>query len=223
MPTQKSEVLLQVKGKPARAFLAHPEGGGPGVLLLHAWWGWTEVVKQAAEQLAGRGFTVLAPDLYSGRLAKTVEEAEALLKQRDLEFMSDTVHTARDLLLARTQGGRLGVVGFSMGAAWSLIAAAEAPDNFAAVVLFYGTYGVDFSQVKARILGHYSDSDAYESMDDVRAMESGMKEACLDVTLHIYAGLNHWFAEPDRPEYDRAAAETAWDRTVKFLKAALPA
>lgn len=220
MAIEKSEVLLQVKGRPAKAYLASPSktNGLPGVLVLHAWWGLKPFFKQVSDRLAEQGFTVLAPDLYKGQTANTIEQAKALLEKRDREFMGDTVKTARDLLLARTKHKTIGVVGFSMGASWSLMAAADAPDRISAAVLFYGTYGVDFSQVRAKILGHYSDSDEWEPMDDVRAMQADMKAAGLDVTLHVYPKVGHWFVEEDRPEYDPAAAKQAWQRTYKFLK-----
>ena len=39
MSIQKSEFELEVNGKTAKAYLAAPQNGGPGVLVLHAWWG----------------------------------------------------------------------------------------------------------------------------------------------------------------------------------------
>ena len=39
MAIQKSNIQLQVNEKPVKAYLCAPEGGGPGILLLHAWWG----------------------------------------------------------------------------------------------------------------------------------------------------------------------------------------
>ena len=225
MSIQKLEVLLQVKGKPAHAYLASPassrqEGdkGAPGVLVLHAWWGLKPFFKQVCDRLAEQGFTVLAPDLYKSQTAKTIDEAKALMHKRDFEFMNDTVTTAREVLLARTSHKTIGVLGFSMGASWSLVAAANAPDQVSAAVLFYGSESVDFSQVKAKILGHYSDADEWEPLDEVRAMERDMKAAGLDVTFHVYPKVRHWFIEADRPEYDPAAAKLAWERTIEFLK-----
>ena len=47
---------------------------------------------------------------------------------------------------------------------------------------------------------------------------AAFKSANVDATLHIYPGVAHWFMEEDRPEYDSAAAQLAWTRTVEFLK-----
>jgi carboxymethylenebutenolidase len=77
---------------------------------------------------------------------------------------------------------------------------------------------VDFTKVRAAILGHFAETDEWEPMDGVRAMEKDMKAAGLDVTLHVYPGVAHWFMEEDRPEYDPAAAALAWERTLAFLK-----
>jgi carboxymethylenebutenolidase len=84
--------------------------------------------------------------------------------------------------------------------------------------LFYGIGEADFGKVKSKILGHFSDNDEWEPMEGVRWLEQSLKEAGVDATLHIYPGVAHWFVESDRPEYDSAAAQLAWERTYKFLK-----
>jgi carboxymethylenebutenolidase len=60
--------------------------------------------------------------------------------------------------------------------------------------------------------------DEWEPLDGVKAVENEIQAAGLDVTFHIYPGVGHWFVEEDRPEYDPAAAELAWERTIEFLK-----
>src|SRR5690242_15801972 len=72
-------IEFQGDGRTVSGYLAVPEhGGGPGVVVLHAWWGLTEPFRQVCDWLAQAGFVALAPDLYQGKTAATVEEAEAL-------------------------------------------------------------------------------------------------------------------------------------------------
>ncbi len=217
MSIQSSEIQLQVNDKTANAYLAVPEEGGPGILVLHAWWGLKPFFKQVCDQLAEQGFTALAPDLYQGRLAKTVEEAKVLLGKRDFELMGDTVKAAKDYLALLRTGEPIGVLGFSMGASWALVIAANEPDVSAAV-LFYGSEGVDFTPVQAKILGHYAEVDEWEPLDGIRAMEKEMKDAGVEATLHFYPKVGHWFMEEGRPEYDPESAKLAWERTFEFLK-----
>jgi carboxymethylenebutenolidase len=217
MSIQKSTVTLDVNGKTANAYLAAPENGGPGVLVLHAWWGLNPFFKSLCDRLAEQGFTALAPDLFQGQIAATIEAAEALMKNSDDQTVSATVMAAKDHLLALRKG-KIGVMGFSYGAAWSLITAARDPENIAATVLFYGVYEVDFKEIKSKILGNFGERDEMEPLEGVKWMETAMQDAGLDVTLHIYPNVGHWFIETDRPEYDPAAANLAWERTFAFLK-----
>ena len=66
----------------APGYLAFPkEGGGPGVLVLHAWWGLNEVFKGVCDRLASAGFVAFAPDLYHGATASTIEVAKGLMSK----------------------------------------------------------------------------------------------------------------------------------------------
>ena len=218
MSIQTSEIELKVNGKQVKVYLAN--GGGPGVLLLHAWWGLKPFFKQVCDQLAEHGFVAFAPDLYQGRVAHTIDEAKAFqaeFKQSDPEHMGAAVKAAQNYLSDLYAGKPTGVMGFSMGAAWSMIVAANEP-NVSTVVLFYGAYAPDLSQMKAKVLGHFAEVDEWEPLDGVQGVEKDIQAAGLDVTFHIYPGVGHWFVESDRPEYDSAAASLAWERTFEFLK-----
>src|SRR4030065_2362414 len=64
-----------------QGFLAvPPTGKGPGVLVLHAWWGLNDTMKAFCTQLAESGFMAFAPDLYHGKVADNIADAEALTK-----------------------------------------------------------------------------------------------------------------------------------------------
>lgn len=217
MSIKKSEVKLDVNGKPVDAYLASPENGGPGVLVLHAWWGLKPFFKQVCDRLAEQGFVALAPDLRDGQIAATIDEAKALMAKSDGQLIGQIVFTAKDRLREITKG-KIGALGFSMGAAWALIVASAVPDQVGAAVLFYGNEDVDVTKITAKVMGHFSDNDEWEPNEWVDKKFGEMEAAGVDATRHTYPGVAHWFMESDRPEYDAAAAQLAWERTVEFLK-----
>jgi carboxymethylenebutenolidase len=213
-------ITFEAGDRAGTGYLAIPERGhGLGVLVLHAWWGLKPSFTSICDRLAAAGFVALAPDLYQGRTAATIEEAEALLEQRDFELMQATTTGALAYLRghAATRGDAVGVLGFSMGAAWALELASQAPQDIAATVLFYGVSEADFGAARTAYLGHFAEEDEWEPLDGVRQMEADIRAAGRDVTIHIYPGVAHWFFEADRPEYNPEAAEVAWRRTLEFL------
>jgi carboxymethylenebutenolidase len=216
-----STIELTVNDRSVNAYLSLPASGtGPGILVLHAWWGLKPFFKQLCDRLAEQGFVAFAPDLNRGEIAKTIPEAEALKEKEDSKFTNSAVMAAKDYLLAHPalKGKTIAVMGFSMGAAWSLVTVAAAPEQVSAAVIFYGVYNPGFSKTKTKILGHFAEVDEWEPLDGVRSVEREMKAAGLDVTFHIYPNVSHWFVEDDRPEYNPSAANLAWERTFDFLK-----
>ncbi|MBI3739520.1 MAG: dienelactone hydrolase family protein, partial [Chloroflexi bacterium] len=203
MSIQKSEIKLDVNGKPLSAYLASPSNGGPGVLVLPSWWGLKPFFKQVCDQLAEHGYTALAPDYYNGRIGHTIDETKALQEEveRDLDAMGAMIKAAKDHLASLRTGKPIGILGFSMGTDWAIMTAAKEPD-VAATVLFYGGWSVDFSKMKSKVLGHYAEVDEWFPFDNAKGMEQKMKAAGVDVTLHFYPKTAHWFMESDRPEYD---------------------
>lgn len=200
-----------------------PTGEGAGVLVLHAWWGLNDTMKAVCTQLAEAGFVAFAPDLYHGRVADTVADAEALggaLDANHLQAKAEIADAAKFLdERAGQAGGGLAVIGFSLGAYYALDLATADPDRIRSVVLFYGTGGGDFSRSRAAYLGHFAEDDPYEPPSNVDELEESLKSAGGLVKFHRYSGAGHWFFEPDRAEaYNQAAAALAWDRTLAFLR-----
>src|SRR2546421_11884608 len=80
--------MVELKSPKGRVsgYLAVPKSGhGPGVLVLHAWWGLNDFFKDLCERLAREGFVAVAPDLYDGTTASTIDEAEQLLSALNFE------------------------------------------------------------------------------------------------------------------------------------------
>ena len=203
-------------------YLALPAtGSGRPVLVLHAWWGVNDTIRHVCQQLADAGFVAFAPDLYHGKVAANIGDAERLGAALDLahEQAKAEIAAATSFLNARSDGAhRVAVIGFSLGAYYALDAAAALPNGIDSVVLFYGTGGADHVQSQARYLGHFADSDPFEPDSNVGTLEAALRKAGRAVTFHRYEGTGHWFFEPDRIDaFDEAAAALAWQRTLQFL------
>ncbi|MCA9900583.1 MAG: dienelactone hydrolase family protein [Anaerolineales bacterium] len=209
----------------AEAHLALPASGkGPGVLVLHPWWGLNEDIKNVADRLAAAGFVALAPDLYDGRIATTIEQAEAYSGLMDSDAAETIIKEATQRLLAHEacQGPKIGVIGFSLGAMYAVGAAYAQPEQITAVVLFYGAGMLEQTDSQASYLGHFAANDPYEDADYIAQMEQSLKENGRPTTFHSYPNTGHWFFEPSRPDaYDAEAANLAWQRTVRFLQETL--
>jgi carboxymethylenebutenolidase len=193
------------------------------VLVLHAWWGLNDTIKDFCTRLAQAGFVAFAPDLYHGRVATTIADAESLGKALDARHRDAKAEIAQAaaFLVQRASRGEhgLAVIGFSLGAYYALDLSAAQPEQIRAVVLFYGTGDDDFTRAKAAYLGHFAERDPFEPPENVDALEGALTRSGHAVTFHRYAGAGHWFFEPDRTDaYDSAAARLAWERTLEFLK-----
>lgn len=205
-------------------FLALPASGkGYPVLVLHAWWGLNETINEVCSQLAGAGFAAFAADLYHGKVTDQIPEAEQFAAALDGEAdqARADIKAAVDFLkqYAHEPDQGAAVIGFSLGAYYALDLSANDPDNIRAVVLFYGTGPVDFSESKAEYLGHFAANDDFEPQENVEELADDMRAAGRPVTIHTYPDTGHWFFEPDRAQaYHPAAAKLAWERTIAFLK-----
>lgn len=219
MAIKKSDLTVNINGQPINAYLASPSNGGPGILVLPSWWGLKPFFKGVCDRLAEHGYTALAPDYYHGRVANTIDEAKALQEEAEGDFdaMVALVQATKDHLVSLRPNKLIGQLGFSMGTDWAIITAAKEPD-VAATVLFYGGWSTDFSKMKSKALGHYAEKDEWVPFEQAQEMEQNMKAAGVEVTLHFYPGVDHWFMESDLPEYAPAAANLAWERTFDFLK-----
>ena len=192
---------------------------GPGIVLLHAWWGLNRDIVEMAEALAAQGFQVVAPDLFDGAVASTPEAAKRLVARSESDgrrVLADVERAAARLREERV--GKIGAVGLSFGAGYAVAAVRYGLD---AVVLFYGTSGLaPEERVPVAVLGHFAEADPYEP-DRGEAFFAELGAAGATVERHVYPGTQHWFIEPSHPNYRPEAAELAWTRTRAFLKRTL--
>jgi carboxymethylenebutenolidase len=199
-------------------YLALPKtGGGRGVLILHAWWGLTDVFTSVCDRLAEAGFVALAPDLYHGQIATAREQAERLSSDLNFEATAALIDRAVAELQSQPgiQGHPIGVVGFSLGGAWAL----SLKQGVGAVVIYYATVPLEYIAANAPIMGHFAERDEFEPLENVQQLERDLRGKGSSVEFHIYPTTQHWFVESNQPGYyDPAAAELAWQRTLEFLR-----
>jgi carboxymethylenebutenolidase len=189
-----------------------------GILVLHAWWGLNNFVKDFCNRLADEGYFVLAPDLYGGEIATTPADAERLRQQKIKRNPTHKqIFDALKQLKTEADGTPLGLIGFSLGAWLGLWLVEEKPKDIAATVLFYAARGGEYAKTKSAFLGHFAETDEFVSDSGRKKLERTLKAAGRDLAFHVYPTTKHWFFENDRPEFNRKAAELAWARTVEFL------
>ncbi len=202
------------------AFFVGPEGGqpGPGILVLHSWWGLNDWVRSFCRRLADEGYTVLAPDLLDGATPQTPAEGETVLATVEPNTLSGLVLASTGVLQRAAAGDDqpIAVVGFSMGASMAFWLAARAPDVVKTVVTFYGAQSIDFDAADAIFQGHFADNDHLVSEEDRVTTEAFIRIGDNDTDFHLYPDTQHWFFEAG-DTFDAAAAELAWERMMTFL------
>ncbi len=224
-------IAFPVGEKTAPGYLALPRGGsGPGVLVLHAWWGLNDFFKGVCDRLAQEGFVALAPDLYHGKVASTIEEAKQIQGQveqdeQGLERAFADVNGAVTFLRqhpAVQPGQGIGCIGFSMGVWYACALSRDRPADIAAVVACYGDADpkADYSVARAAYQGHFAEQDEWVPGELVDQLEGALRTAGREVTFYRYSGVKHWFMEDNRPEYNAGAARLAWQRALEFLRRA---
>ena len=193
-------------------------GEGPGIVVLHEWWGLVPHIKDVCDRFAQLGFTALAPDLYHGATAANTEpdDAEKLLMELDRErAIGEVAATVREL---RGRGcAKVGVIGFCMGGALSLTASAVCPID--ATVAYYGIWPRTGERtITNPILVHVAEHEEHNwpaLPEHFPKWFDGMN----NVEIHIYPGTQHGFFNDTRPSaYDEASATLSWDRTIGFFR-----
>lgn len=222
-------VEFSANGATARGYVAvSSAGSGPGIIVIQEWWGLVPQIKGVCDLLAEEGFTALAPDLYHGEMASHTEMDKAgnLMMSLPPERAARDMSAAIDFLLghAACSSSTVGVTGFCMGGLLTLRIAALEGDRVSAAAPFYGAPlgddSLDWTNLSARIEGHFAASDDFFPPDACGALASDLRDMGKDVTFHFYPGTGHGFGNWENPlgSYDEQAWQTAWGRTLTFLR-----
>ena len=195
-------------------------GNAPGVVVIQEWWGLSEQIKGLTDRFALAGFDALAPDLYNGKVVPYHDTDAANKEMSSLDFIDATTQTVRGAVayLARN-GAKVGLTGFCLGGAVTVIGACKIPELSAAVV-FYGIppeQAAKPSEVRVPLQGHFANRDDWCTPQVVDAFEKGLKEAGKTAELFRYEADHAFVNEQRAAVHDREAAELAWSRATAFF------
>jgi carboxymethylenebutenolidase len=214
-------------GNTLSGYLTEPKqtGAAPGIVVIQEWWGLNDQIRGVADKLAGAGYRVLVPDLYRGKVALEANEAGHLMN--GLDFGSAAGQDVRGAVqyLKQTGSGKVGVTGFCMGGALTLLSAVNVAEGDAFVV-WYGfppLEYVDASRIRAPLLAHWGTEDTVFPIAKVDELEKKLRDAHVQFEFHRYSA-KHAFANEtadkrnlDYLGYNPQAAELAWKRTMEFF------
>ncbi len=213
--------FAKTSGGTARGYLAEAKDPkAPGVVVIQEWWGLQGQIKAVCDRLAGQGFHALAPDLYGGKVIAYHDSAAANATMASLDFKRSTDEEVRGAVRhLAARGGKVGLTGFCMGGAVTVIGAVHIPELSAAVA-FYGVPPESVAaprDIRVPFQGHFATLDDWCSPAVVDAFEKKLQAAGKSFEIHRYAG-HHAFMNSERREvYGAEAAQQAWDRMVAFF------
>jgi carboxymethylenebutenolidase len=212
-------------GKDCSGFYVEPPAGNraPGLVVIQEWWGLNDQIKGVAGRFAAQGYRVLVPDLYRGKVGLDAKEAEHLMS--GLNFGDAAGQDVRGAVQHLKQtSAQVGVTGFCMGGALTLLSSVFVPEADAAVA-WYGfppLEYIDASKIRIPLMGHFATEDQFFPIAQVDELEKKLTAAGVRYTFHRYnaqhAFANETLVNPPIPaRYDPSAAETAWQRTLAFF------
>ena len=217
-------------GKSVSGYLAEPKAAlAPGMVVIQEWWGLNDQIKGVAEKLAAAGYRALVPDLYRGTVTVDAKEAEHLMT--GLNFADAAGQDVRGAVqYLKDKSAKVGVTGFCMGGALTLLSAVNVPEADAAVC-WYGyppLEYIDASKIKAPMLAHFAIDDVPFPIAKVEELEKKLRDAKVRFEVHRYKA-KHAFANETlvgknalpTAEHNPDAAKLAWQRTMEFLAKSL--
>ncbi|MDZ4680138.1 MAG: dienelactone hydrolase family protein [Saprospiraceae bacterium] len=207
-------------GKQGSAYLLKTEQATDKVLfVIQEWWGLNDHIKQEAERLFGglEGVTVMALDMYDGKVATTPEDAGAIMNAVDPLRCEAIIKGA----LARAgTNARVATIGWCFGGGWSLRASILAGKQAAGCVMYYGMpleKAAELAPLQADVLGIFAVKDAWITPKVVTNFQNLAKATNKKVEIHSFDA-DHAFANPSNPNYDKINSDKANALALEFLK-----
>ena len=212
-----------------KAYIAEPRTRSlkATVLVIHENRGLNEHTRDVARRLALAGFRAVAPDMLSpsGGTPANEDAAREAIGKLDLSQAVTAGVSLLDELSKSSRGGKVGAVGFCWGGAYVNRLAVAAGDRLDAGVVYYGPAPdpSEAPRVQAPLMIHHAGLDA-RIAQTLWPWVAALRAAGKPVTYFNYEGANHAFNNDTSAErFNKAAADLAWKRTLRFFRKHLSA
>ena len=189
------------------------------VFVFHEWWGLNDYIKKEAERFYSElgNVDVYAIDLYDGKVATTVPEAQKLMgsmtEERSKAIISGAIaHIGKKAKIAS--------IGWCMGGAWSLQSALLEGKQGTGCIMYYGMPESDLKKLKqlhCDIMGVFALKDGYITPEIVKTFEANLKSVGKRITVYNYDSY-HAFANPSNPRHNKEYAADAHQKAIQYLK-----
>lgn len=235
-PRHHEWVTLESSGRTMHNFVVYPEVSENAtiVIVIHENRGLNDWARSFADQLAGKGFIAIAPDLISNTVEgyeKTTDfpssdEARSAIYGLNPDNVTADLMTVLEYAKGLKAGnGTIAVAGFCWGGSQTFRFATNAGDAIKAAMVFYGTgpgEDAEYARIQSPVFGFYGGNDNRVN-STIEASESAMKKYNKSYQYEIYEGAGHAFMrsgdDPDAPadNPNKIARNKSWERLVGIL------
>ena len=212
------------------AHVARPVGEGPwpAVVMVMEIFGVNDEMRAHAERIAGWGYVVVVPDLYSDGGARRCLAAtmRCLMTGRGKALVD--IETGRQWLLDQPETtDAVGIIGFCMGGGFALLTCDR--DRYRVAGVNYGQVPDDLG-ASCPVVASYGARDL-QNRGAAQKLETKLDAASVDHDIHEYATAGHGFLNDSMPGPAMVAplwhvagfggtrrdAEHAWQRTEEYF------
>jgi carboxymethylenebutenolidase len=214
-------------GKPVPAYWAHPLLGSkfPGVVLIHDWWGLTDIVQLLANLLAQSGHYVMVPDLFDGQTTASPQQAIKLVEGLEQNGYPRVHHALHVLENHHHCNRSVAAVGLGMGGSLAFEAAIVRDDLEAAVAYggFPQRYLGRFKDANTPIFAFYGEDEPHISAKVIQRLSDELAASPhqLPHQVKIVPDLGHEFFVKTFDDIRRQRSREVLKETLVFLDAHL--
>jgi carboxymethylenebutenolidase len=232
---------IPTKDGKTTTFVVHPERGGPFPVIVFYMDAPAirEELRDMARRFASGGYYVMLPNLYycSGvmELGALPRDANAPERKRMFELMESLsipkiMDDTRGLLRfvdedPAAKKNKMGAVGYCMSGQYAINAAAQFPERFTAAASIYGVRLVTEAADSPHLMVPKIKGESYFACAEIdhwapKEMVDALRKAVVGMKTEVewYPGVEHGFAFPQRPAYDKEAAERHWERLAALWR-----